>query len=72
MPINVIIQLESAAQTVSVGEKASPFPLLSTGASVINFLPEAECVFSVLNSPKYDPLAVDIVKFGTGWFYPDF
>jgi hypothetical protein len=35
-------------------------------------LPEAECVFSVLNSPKYDPLAVDIVKFGTGWFYPDF
>ena len=54
------MQLERAAQTVSVGENASPFPLLSTGASVMNVCPEAKCLSSVRNSPIYFPLAVAI------------
>jgi hypothetical protein len=40
MAIVVRIQLPSAFATVSVGEKASPFPMLSTGASERISLPE--------------------------------
>ena len=36
IPIIVKIHEARALATVSVGEKASPFPLLSIGASVIN------------------------------------
>jgi hypothetical protein len=42
----------------SVGEKASPFPLLSTGASVIISFPERMCVASVRRFPEY--LIVDV------------
>ena len=35
MPIMVMMQLASAAETRSVGEKACPRPWLSIGASVI-------------------------------------
>ena len=62
MPIRVIIQLERAAVTVSVGEKAFPFPLLSIGASVIKLCSEAVCVTSVRRSPRYFPVAVDIIN----------
>ena len=40
MPIMVSMQLASEADSKSVGEKASPFPWLSTGASVIIFVPD--------------------------------
>ena len=40
IPIMVKMQLPSAEATISVGEKFSPFPLLSTGASVIITLPD--------------------------------
>ena len=39
MPIIVKMQLPRAEATISVGEKFSPFPLLSTGASVVITLP---------------------------------
>ena len=51
MPIIVIIQLGSAVATKSVGEKASPLPLLSVGASVIIRLVDFRCVASVLRLP---------------------
>ena len=41
MPITVRAQLASAVATRSVGEKASPLPWLSTGASVMMLLFEA-------------------------------
>ena len=40
-------------QTKSVGEKASPFPLLSSGASVVILSPEFKWVETVLKSPIY-------------------
>jgi hypothetical protein len=58
MPIKVIMQEESAAQTVSVGEKACPFPLLSVGASVIKDSPEAMCSARVRSCPRYCEIAV--------------
>ncbi|SUZ60690.1 uncharacterized protein METZ01_LOCUS13544 [marine metagenome] len=44
----VIMQDPNAVATRSVGENASPLPLLSTGASVMIFSPEAMCSASVL------------------------
>ena len=52
IPITVSIQLARPVATVSVGEKAAPFPLLSVGASVIYVAPDLRCVASVLKSPK--------------------
>ena len=40
IPIIVAIQAARAAATKSVGEKDSPFPSLSTGASVSSLAPE--------------------------------
>ena len=37
----------------SVGENDSPFPLLSTGASVIRVLPEGPCVAVQRRFPSY-------------------
>ena len=37
----------------SVGEKALPFPLLSTGASVIIVSEDFKCVECVLSPPRY-------------------
>ncbi len=51
IPIMVIIQLESAVATKSVGEKASPLPLLSVGASVIRALDDLRCIAFVLRLP---------------------
>ena len=44
----VIIQDPKAVATKSVGENASPLPLLSIGASVIIVSPEDKCTASVL------------------------
>ena len=40
IPIIVAIQVANAVATRSVGEKDSPFPSLSTGASVSSLAPE--------------------------------
>ena len=40
IPIIVAIQVANAVATRSVGEKDSPFPSLSTGASVPSLAPE--------------------------------
>ena len=40
IPIIVAMQAASAVATKSVGEKDSPFPSLSTGASVSSLAPE--------------------------------
>src|SRR5690606_20090373 len=61
MPIVVSIQVANAVATVSVGEKYSPLPLLSTGASVIILFPERTCVARVRNLPKYTTCAVIII-----------
>jgi len=42
-PRVVAMQVPSAVATKSVGEKNSPFPPLSTGASVLRTLPEDVC-----------------------------
>jgi hypothetical protein len=49
----VLIQVPSAVATRSVGENASPFPLLSVGASVGSFACEGPCVAEQCKSPSY-------------------
>ena len=44
---------DNADATKSVGEKALPFPLLSTGASVIIVSEDFKCVECVLSPPRY-------------------
>ncbi len=44
IPIIVAIQVAKAVATRSVGEKDSPFPSLSTGASVDSLAPDGPCV----------------------------
>ena len=44
IPIIVAMHAASAVATRSVGEKDSPFPSLSTGASVDSLAPEGPCV----------------------------
>ena len=46
--------------TKSVGEKASPLPLLSMGASVKIVVPDAKCSQEVRKSPRYVTLDVAI------------
>jgi hypothetical protein len=60
IPIMVKMQLPRADATRSVGEKFSPLPLLSTGASVVITLPDLRCRISVLKSPRYFVFAVSI------------
>ena len=59
----VIAQLPSEVASRSVGEKASPLPLLSTGASVISVLPERTWVAWVLKFPGYVVSIVGIFYF---------
>jgi hypothetical protein len=47
------MQLAKAEQTISVGEKVSPSPWLSFGASVLISDPESKCIAVVLKSPRY-------------------
>ena len=44
IPIIVAMHAARAVATRSVGEKDSPFPSLSTGASVDSFAPDGLCV----------------------------
>ena len=53
IPAMVIIQLPRDVASRSVGEKASPRPLLSNGASVTSSLPDFTCTALVLSSPMY-------------------
>src|SRR5688572_30692252 len=53
MPITVTIQVARDVAMRSVGEKRSPFPLLSTGASVSKWEPDLSCVHIVRSAPSY-------------------
>ena len=48
----VIAQEASDVAKISVGENASPFPLLSVGASVIKVSPDFKCLQAVRKFPK--------------------
>jgi len=49
----VITHETSDVASKSVGEKASPFPQLSTGASVMISTPDLMCVEKVLSGLEY-------------------
>src|SRR3954449_712180 len=53
IPMVVLMHVARAVATRSVGEKASPFPLLSLGASVEIVACEGPCVASQCKSPVY-------------------
>src|SRR5919197_2122539 len=53
IPIVVLRHVARAVATRSVGENASPLPLLSLGASVEIFACEGPCVASQCKSPVY-------------------
>src|SRR6478735_12476774 len=61
MPITVSMQVASDVASRSVGEKRSPLPLLSVGASVSKEDWERKWVHSVLNSPLYNTEDVIVV-----------
>src|SRR6266404_119984 len=53
IPMVVLMQVPSAVATRSVGENASPLPLLSVGASVAIFDCDGPCVASQCRLPVY-------------------
>src|ERR1044071_5334313 len=53
IPIVVLMHVARAVATKSVGENASPLPLLSLGASVEILACEGPCVASQCKSPVY-------------------
>src|SRR5215475_5013603 len=53
IPMVVLMHVARAVATRSVGENASPLPLLSLGASVEIFACEGPCVASQCKSPVY-------------------
>src|SRR5213082_3353266 len=53
IPMVVVMHVASAVATRSVGENASPLPLLSVGASVEIFDCDGPCVASQCKSPAY-------------------
>src|SRR5437667_1182658 len=53
IPMVVLMQVASAVATRSVGENASPLPLLSVGASVEIFDCDGPCVASQCKLPVY-------------------
>src|SRR6516225_8647574 len=60
IPIVVLMQVPSAVATRSVGENASPFPLLSVGASVASFDFDGPCVASQCKLPVYSTSTLTI------------
>jgi len=58
MAITVNIQFANPVAMVSVGENASPLPLLSIGASVIKVLPDFIWIFYVRRLPRHINLEV--------------
>src|SRR6266446_2551394 len=53
IPMVVLMQVARAVATRSVGENASPLPLLSVGASVAIFVFDGPCTASQCKSPVY-------------------
>src|ERR1700747_3010685 len=53
IPMVVLMQVARAVATRSVGENASPLPLLSVGASVAIFAFDGPCTASERKSPVY-------------------
>src|SRR5438045_8560760 len=53
IPMVVLMQVARAVATRSVGENASPLPLLSVGASVAIFASDGPCTASQCKSPVY-------------------
>ena len=53
IPMVVVMQVPRAVATRSVGENASPLPLLSVGASVVIFDCDSPCVASQCKSRLY-------------------
>jgi hypothetical protein len=51
--MTVMMQVPSAAATRSVGEKASPLPPLSTGASVVIVFPDGPWLAVRCSQPSY-------------------
>ncbi len=62
IPTTVMAQTPKEVASRSVGEKASPLPWLSIGASVIKVCPDLTCVASVRKSPVYITLEVSMGK----------
>ena len=56
MPIIVIMHETRELESKSVGEKASSFPWLSVGASVMIVVPDFICVDCVLSGFEYSIL----------------
>src|SRR2546421_8157548 len=65
IPMVVIMQVPSAVATRSVGENASPLPLLSVGASVAIFDWEGPCVASQCKLPVYLMETFTITKYAS-------
>src|ERR1019366_4987475 len=56
MAMVVAMQVAKPVATRSVGEKASPRPWLSLGASVARALPDGVCTAEQWSSPWYSPV----------------
>src|SRR5207244_13475902 len=67
IPMVVLMQVPSAVATRSVGENASPLPLLSVGASVESIDSDGPCVASQCRSPVYliEILTMNLAKIST-------
>src|SRR4029450_33010 len=66
IPMVVLMHVARAVATRSVGENASPLPLLSLGASVESFACDGPCVASQCNSPVYLTETWTIQNYATG------
>src|SRR6266513_4079082 len=65
IPMVVLMQVPRAVATKSVGENASPLPLLSAGASVGIFDFEGPCVASQCKLPVYSISTLTMQKYVT-------
>src|SRR4030095_4070375 len=65
IPTVVLMHVARAVGTRSVGENASPLPLLSVGASVEIFDCEGPCVASQCKSPVYLIEMLTMIEYAT-------
>src|SRR5438046_2535529 len=78
IPMVVLMQVPSAVATRSVGENASPLPLLSAGASVGIFDLDGPCVASQCKLPVYSISTLTMPNYATdkftsqSWEFPEF
>src|SRR5438132_2971167 len=68
IPMVVLMQVARAVATRSVGENASPLPLLSAGASVAIFAFEGPCTASQCKSPVYLTEILTIPNYATRFY----